>query len=178
MGESTLEELAVEADELFKEYELKLVTAESCTGGLLGAALTGISGSSKYYVGGIIAYSNEIKMGLLNVCPETLGTHGAVSEETAKEMALGARNQACSAHDKTLGPLMAVSTTGIAEESADPEYPTEKDAGTVWIAVALGDEPTAKLFKFGAIGRKAVRQATVRAALNMIIKTLKTKGLD
>ena len=87
-----------------------LATAESCTGGLVGAALTSLPGSSAWYRGGIVAYANALKIRLLGVAPELLETHGAVSLETARAMAAGARSAAESD--------FAVSVTGIAAASA------------------------------------------------------------
>ncbi len=102
-----------------------LATAESCTGGLLGTALTRLPGSSAWYLGGIVAYSNELKTGLLGIAPEVLAAHGAVSSATAKAMAEGARKK-CRAD-------YAVAVTGI----AGPDGGTpEKPVGLVFMALA------------------------------------------
>ncbi len=110
---------------LLKERNQTISVAESCTGGLLGSKLTDIEGSSSYFVGGIIAYSNQVKQEKLGVSAETLEAHGAVSEEVATEMALGVKKQ----FDSDWG----VSITGIAGPSGGT---VEKPVGTVWAAVA------------------------------------------
>ena len=101
-----MEELAKKIAPLLKERHLKVATAESCTGGLIGHIITDVPGSSEYYEGGIISYSNEMKMRFLGVREQTLKEYGAVSEQTAKEMAEGVRK----ATDADIG----IATTGIA----------------------------------------------------------------
>jgi len=100
-------------------------SAESCTGGLIGAGFTSIPGSSSCFMGGIIAYDNRIKQSLLGVSPSLLQQFGAVSEEVVRAMALGAQ--------KALGTTWALATSGI----AGPDGGTpEKPVGTVWMAIA------------------------------------------
>jgi PncC family amidohydrolase len=107
---------------------LTLVTAESCTAGLVAHRITNVPGSSAYYLGGFVAYANEVKESHLGVRHETLVTHGAVSEETALEMARGARQR--------MGSDVAVSVTGI----AGPDGGTvEKPVGLVYIALSAAD---------------------------------------
>ncbi|GCB36366.1 competence/damage-inducible protein A [Bacteroides faecalis] len=115
--------------ELLKKKKLTVSTAESCTGGSIAARLTSISGSSEYFNGGIVAYSNDVKMGLLHVSSETLAQHGAVSEETVIEMVKGAM--------KALKTDCAVATSGIAGPNGGTP---EKPVGTVWIAAGYKNE--------------------------------------
>ena len=115
--------------ELLKKKKLTVSTAESCTGGSIAARLTSISGSSEYFNGGIVAYSNDVKMGLLHVSSETLAEHGAVSEETVIEMVKGAM--------KALKTDCAVATSGIAGPNGGTP---EKPVGTVWIAAGYKNE--------------------------------------
>lgn len=130
-----------------------LATAESCTGGLVGALLTGLPGSSAWYRGGIVAYANALKIRLLGVAPELLETHGAVSLETARAMAAGARRAAESD--------FAVSITGIAGPDGGTK---EKPVGLVYVAVAA-PHGTAT-FKHHFSGSRAdVRNAAAEAAL-------------
>lgn len=114
---------------LLKEKNLTVSTAESCTGGSIAAHLTSVPGSSEYFKGGIVAYSNEIKEALLHVSPQTLEKHGAVSEETVTEMVKGAM--------EALKTDCAVSTSGIAGPGGGTK---EKPVGTVWIAAAYKNE--------------------------------------
>lgn len=119
--------LSSELGELLKERNYMLATAESCTGGNISAAITAVPGSSEYYKGSIIAYSNEVKMNLLQVKEQTLIKHGAVSEETVREMVKGAM--------KSLNTDCAVATSGIAGPSGGTP---DKPVGTVWIAAGSG----------------------------------------
>ena len=114
--------------QLLLQHHLTLATAESCTGGLIGHRLTNVPGSSEYFLGGIIAYANEIKERVLGVSHLTLDAHGAVSAETALEMARGAR--------QVLGVDLAVSVTGIAGPGGGT---AEKPIGLVYVALAAPD---------------------------------------
>jgi len=102
-----------------------VATAESCTGGQLGHQITEVSGASSYYIGGVISYSNNMKEQLLGVCAETLAQYGAVSRETAEEMAIGCL--------KRFNTDYAIATTGISGPTGGTD---EKPLGTVWIAIA------------------------------------------
>jgi nicotinamide-nucleotide amidase len=121
-GDITLEDAI---GNLLLEKAKTIATAESCTGGYLAHAFTKIAGSSRYYIGGIVAYSNEVKIKQLGVKSETLEAHGAVSEETIREMAEGVR--------KALGTDIGVATSGIAGPDGGSE---QKPVGTIWIALA------------------------------------------
>ena len=119
------ETLEVVVGRLLAQRGLTVGTAESCTGGLIGHRLTDVPGSSEYFLGGIIAYSNEIKERVLGVNHATLETHGAVSAETALEMAYGAR--------RVLGVDIAVSVTGIAGPGGGS---ADKPVGLVYICLS------------------------------------------
>ncbi|KLU62127.1 putative competence-damage inducible protein [Peptococcaceae bacterium CEB3] len=139
-----------------KERGLRIATAESCTGGLLGAALTQEPGSSEFYLGGVVSYANAVKEGLLGVKQESLDSVGAVSEEVAREMAEGIRVRT--------GADLALSTTGIAgPDGATPEKPV----GLVYIGLASRKGVQARRFQFYG-ERESVRQLTVQAALDWV----------
>lgn len=121
--------LEVLVGDLLRKKKKTLSTAESCTGGSVAARITSVSGSSEYFKGGIVAYSNEVKINLLHVSVDTLEKHGAVSEETVIEMAKGVMN--------ALKTDCAISTSGIAGPGGGTK---EKPVGTVWIAVAYKNE--------------------------------------
>lgn len=135
-------------------------TAESCTGGLIGAALTAQAGASLWYKGGIIAYANACKTAMLGVPQSMLDTHGAVSEAVARAMARGA--------SAALGTQAAVAVTGVAGPDGGS---AEKPVGTVWIAWAMPECCTAQCFLFSG-DREAVRQATVAQALQSLVEKL------
>lgn len=134
----------------------KVSVAESCTGGYLSHLFTSIPGSSAYFMGGIVSYSNEAKMEVLKVKQETLTKFGAVSEETVIEMAIGAKN--------LLKTDYAISTSGI----AGPDGGTpEKPVGTVWLAVTDGTETLTKKLTLG--NQRLVNiQYSGKAALNLL----------
>lgn len=115
--------------EKMRKSKLTISTAESCTGGTVAARLTSISGSSEYFKGGIVAYSNDMKIKFLDVSNEIIDNFGAVSEETVKAMAKGAM--------LNIGTDCAIATSGIAGPNGGTE---NKPVGTVWIAVAYKDE--------------------------------------
>ncbi|HBP63694.1 MAG TPA: competence/damage-inducible protein A, partial [Desulfosporosinus sp.] len=128
----------------------------SCTGGLLGAAFTQEPGSSEFYLGGVVSYSNSLKQGLLGVSEESLAKYGAVSEEVAKEMAQGILSKA--------GSDLAISTTGIAGPDGGSD---EKPVGLVYIGLATPEGVIAEKIQFYG-ERESVRQLTVQAALNKV----------
>lgn len=135
-----------------------LATAESCTGGGIGAALTAISGSSAVYKGGIISYTNEIKEELLGVPAEMLEKYGAVSEPVARAMAEGARVR--------LQTDIAISVTGLAGPGGD-EY--GNPVGTVFIGYASKNQTFANEFHFPG-DREEVRQQAILTALRIVLE--------
>jgi nicotinamide-nucleotide amidase len=142
-----------------------IATAESCTGGMVAAALTDIPGSSAVVDRGFVTYSNAAKMQMLGVRPETLREFGAVSEETAREMADGALKEA--------GTQLAISVTGI----AGPGGSEHKPEGRVCFGLAqIGAETRTELVEFGALGRDKVRLASRDHALAMLMQALSDSG--
>jgi len=142
--------------QLLNANNLSISTAESCTGGLVGHRLTNVSGSSDYYHGGIISYSNSVKENNLGVAIETLNKHGAVSYETAIEMAENVRSKL----DSDLG----LAITGIAGPRGGTD---EKPVGLTYIALANGKDTMVKEFRF-LTERILNKNASCQAALNMV----------
>jgi len=150
---------------------LTLATAESCTGGLVAHRITNVPGSSAYFLGGVVAYANEAKAALLGVQAETLAVHGAVSEETAREMARGARQR--------LGADVVVAITGIAGPAgATPDKPV----GLTFVALsAPGMDPSAPdvdlVERHVWTGtRLENKEASAEAALRLVADWLKKRG--
>ncbi len=144
-----------------KEGRLTLAVAESCTGGLIGHRVTSVAGSSDYFLGGVVSYSNEAKADLLHVDPEVLAQHGAVSPETARDMALGARG--------VFGADLGLSVTGIAGPSGGS---LEKPVGTVYIALATPDEVEVWHYLFRG-NREAIKVLSAETALDRLRRKLK-----
>jgi nicotinamide-nucleotide amidase len=138
-----------------------VAVAESCTGGLLGGAITSIPGSSLYFSGGVVAYGNPAKISLLAVPPRLIAVRGAVSREVALAMAEGALS--------LFRTDLAIAVTGVAGPGGGSRG---KPVGTVWVAVVTGDGVRyAHRFRFPG-GREAVRRETVRASLRAAIDVL------
>ena len=155
-------QLASEVLEACRAKDWTLTTAESCTGGMITAALTQIAGSSDIVDRGYVTYSNTAKMQMINVKSKTLDQFGAVSEQTALEMAQGALT--ASQTD------VAVSVTGI----AGPGPSEHKPEGRVCFGLALkGHEPMAQTVEFGALGRDVVRLKSAQFALSLILNAAK-----
>lgn len=154
-------ELEKEIGCLLRSANLTLSTAESCTGGGVAARITSVPGSSDYFMGGIVAYANEVKRELLHVSMETLEKRGAVSRETVIEMAKGAM--------KTLKTDCAIATSGIAGPGGGT---LEKPVGTIWIAVAYKNEIVTKC-QTGDEGRENNVKKTIENALLMLLEQLK-----
>jgi PncC family amidohydrolase len=158
--EHDLLSLSSDIGRLMTEKHLTIATAESCTGGLLGHTLTHVSGSSYYYLGGVIAYSNRIKEEWLGVQSQTLLQHGAVSEEIAREMADGIRAK--------FKADIGLSTTGIAGPTGGT--PT-KPVGLVWIGIST--KTTTQAFECHFKGsRNEVKTGTVKEILTRLLDHL------
>ncbi len=141
---------------LLANHELTIVTAESCTGGLIAHLITNVPGSSGYFLGGVVSYSNALKRDLLGVPDATLERYGAVSEETALAMAKGARER--------FGADIAVSVTGIAGPGGGT---TAKPVGLTWIGLAKADTAFARQFVWGG-DREENKHLSATAALDLI----------
>ena len=134
-----------------------LVTAESCTGGYIAHKITSVAGSSVYYKGSVVAYSNELKMRLLGVSMEDLNMHGAVSKEVVEQMAVGAMD--------LMNADVAIATSGI----AGPDGGTaEKPVGTVWISICTKEKKISRMFQFN-LGRALNIERTAQTALLMLL---------
>jgi nicotinamide-nucleotide amidase len=153
-------DLAAVVLDLCRELSLTVATAESCTGGLIGARITAVPGSSDVYLGGVVAYANSVKEALLGVPAESIRGTGAVSEEVATAMAAGARSRT--------GADVGIAVTGIAGPGGGS---VEKPVGTVWIAAQIGEE--ARTFGRVYVGdREEVRMRAAQAALDMVRRML------
>lgn len=137
---------------------LKVTTAESCTGGLVSAALTSISGSSAMFARGYVTYANEAKEEMLGVNGSTLNTHGAVSHQVAEEMARGALARS--------GADIAISITGIAGPTGGS---ARKPVGLVWFGLATASRIRAERRVFANVPRDLVRERAVDQALRMLL---------
>lgn len=150
---------------LCRENRIKVSTAESCTGGMISAEITSVSGSSSVIELGVCSYSNRIKSEILGVPEKTLAEFSEYSENCAKEMAIGAK--------RLSGADYAVSTTGVAGPTGDtPEHPV----GEVFIAVCSENEVFAKRFLFEG-NRETVRSKACETALEMLVSVIE-KDLD
>ena len=155
------DDLAEVVLERARERRLRLAVAESCTGGMLGARLTAIPRASDVFVGGVIAYDDDVKVKQLGVDPATLREHGAVSEQTAREMASGIR--------RTLGAQIGVAITGIAGPSGGSP---EKPVGLVWIAAEVGDR-TRTGHRVYPGNREEIRLRASQGALDLVRRMLR-----
>jgi nicotinamide-nucleotide amidase len=147
--------------ELLKSRGEMIVTAESCTGGLIAGALTDIAGSSDAVFGGYVTYHNRAKIETIGVEEELIERWGAVSESVAEAMALGAR--------ETAGVEVSIAVTGIAGPGGGS---AEKPVGLVYLACTTAAGTTVTERRFGDIGRQQVREATVIAALDLALESV------
>ena len=151
----------VQVGQLLRDRRIKLVLAESCTGGLVGSRITDVQGSSEYFLGGVVAYAYEAKADLLGVSWDTLNTKGAVSRETVLEMARGILDR--------MKADVAVSVSGIAGPGGGTP---EKPVGTTWIGLAAEDVEWAKMYQFSS-DREGNKALAADAALNLLLDYLK-----
>jgi nicotinamide-nucleotide amidase len=151
--------LATDTLNLLRQRKLRIATAESCTGGLVSALLTSIAGSSNVVDRGFVTYSNEAKNEMLGVPVDLIATYGAVSAHCAEAMARGAL--------KNSRASIAVSITGIAGPGGGS---AEKPVGLVYLAVATAERCDVFEMRFGTLSRDAIRDGSVRKALEMIAK--------
>lgn len=147
--------------ELLRRGGLRLAVAESCTGGLIGHRITNVPGSSTYYMGSVTAYAYEAKVRLLGVRWETLEKHGAVSQETVLEMALGVR--------RALAADIGLSVSGIAGPGGGTP---EKPVGLTWIGLSAPDADEAWKFNFAG-GRLQVKEQAAEQALRLLAEFLR-----
>lgn len=153
MEQDAIGQAALELSLKLARRGMTCATAESCTGGLVSAALTELPGSSAWFMGGVVAYANSVKQGLLGVAGEVLAAHGAVSEQVVLAMAANAAAR--------LGADCALSVSGVAGPTGGTPA---KPVGTVWIGWFAGGRAQAQRFLFPG-GRAEVRRASVLAAL-------------
>ena len=151
-------ELAQTLLSIAKDKHLMIVTAESCTGGMVGAAITDIPGSSAIFDRGFVTYTNAAKAQMLGVKVPTLDTHGAVSEQVAAEMACGALAAS--------NAQIAVAVTGI----AGPGGSDHKPEGRVCFATATANSCATQTVDFGALGRDVVRREATQTALTLLLE--------
>ena len=142
------------------ERGLTISVAESCTGGFIGNLITNIPGSSRYFLGGVIAYSNQSKVDLLNVSFETIEKYGAVSDQTVREMAEGVRER--------FNSHMGLAVTGIAGPGGGSE---EKPVGTVFIGLAVKNEAFSGRYSFRGT-REQIKQKSAYTSLDCVRRYL------
>ena len=152
--------LALALVSALSKKKMNIAFAESCTGGMAGAAVTEISGASAVFLGSAVTYCNEAKMKILAVSDATLAEHGAVSSQCAAEMADGAR--------KIYDADIAVSVTGIAGPNGGSE---EKPVGTVWFALSTKNKTVSYMSSFKG-SRQTIRESSVKKILSLILGEL------
>ncbi len=159
--DSVVHQLAIRVGNRLRDERLMLVTAESCTGGMVATAITDISGSSGWFERGFVTYSNQAKSEMIGVPADLIEKHGAVSEPVARQMAEGARREA--------DADFALSTTGIAGPGGGTG---EKPVGTVFLALAERGVETLVWREFFPTDRETFKQLATQSALNALRKRL------
>ena len=159
---------AYETVRILTEKNMKIATAESCTGGMIAQMITDISGASRVFDCGIVSYSNCIKSSLLGVSEDTLKKHGAVSEETVREMVSGVL--------KISGADIGIAVSGIAGPSSDD---TDKPVGLIYIAVATNEKTFVKKLNnsFSVNIRENNRNSAANEALKLVCEVLENKAV-
>jgi PncC family amidohydrolase len=152
---SSLSPILSPLQQILHKRKLTIAVAESCTGGLVAAALTDLPGSSEYFLGGVVTYANRAKEAVLGVDEGTLRKYGAVSRQVATQMAVGARN--------LFGSDVAVSVTGVAGPSAEGNKPV----GLTFIGAIYGDKTVVRRHRWNG-GRASNRVASVEAAIQLV----------
>lgn len=155
-------ELATQCGEQLRSLAKTLAVAESCTGGLIGHLLTEVPGSSDYFIGGLISYSNQVKSEQLGVAQATLEAHGAVSVQTAEAMAAGVR--------QLLRTDYGLAVTGIAGPSGGS---AQKPVGLTWIGLSAASGRVAERYRFEG-DRSQVKAQAAAAALNLLLTYIET----
>ena len=158
--ESSTFRLAANLVSALESKGLTCATAESCTGGGVGSAITSVAGSSAVFLGGVVSYSNDVKADVLGVSRDSLARVGAVSSEVASQMATGAR--------RVIGSDLAVSLTGIAGPGGGS---AEKPVGLVWFGLATPSGVTTQSRIFSG-DRAAIRAAAVEHALGLLLSAV------
>ncbi|MEV0743468.1 CinA family protein [Streptomyces sp. NPDC050549] len=162
----TLQDIAARLGALLRAGGLSVSTAESLTGGMLGATITTTPGASDYYRGGAITYATDSKATVLSVAKATLASDGPVSPETAEQMARGVR--------ELFGSSLGVSTTGV----AGPTGQDGKPVGLVYIGISDTERTVSHEFRSSGSTRDEVRRQTVERALSLLVDQLEKSGED
>ncbi len=157
---------------LLRQRGFYLVSAESCTGGLLGHRVTNVPGASDYFLGGVVAYADSAKQALLGVRAETLARFGAVSRETVLEMARGVRERLCPP-DMDITRLISVAISGIAGPGGGTP---EKPVGFTWIALSTPEGEGAWSYQWSG-HRLQNKEASAEQALRLVLAYLEGHGL-
>ena len=166
MGDEPLATLLERLHELFLERGVTVATAESCTGGLVAKLLTDRSGSSAFFRGGVVAYSNAVKTGLLDVPADQIEAHGAVSAQVARAMAVGVRSR--------MSADLAVAVTGVSGPTGGG---AAKPLGLTYVAAADAAGVDVRRFMFAG-DRAANRESAARAALELLAERLLDRSGD
>lgn len=161
MMDKHLSDIAEMLNDELRRRGFTVCTAESCTGGVIAAAITSVPGCSDVFKGSVVAYSNEVKMSVLGVSGKTIEEHGAVSESVVREMVCGVcRLMQCDC---------AVATSGVAGPGGGTD---DKPVGTVWMAVSVAGNVEARLFRLKDEGREKNICTSAEKALSLLLETV------